>query len=162
MKRVSKQVKSIESQSSQSSKGRRQTRKRMEFEPGFKPKGEVLESFQVYDEEFYRSEVIKPVSSSSSMSSFRLPDIIMTENKKGILKNRPKSPTAVVSSTKTSPCKVSKRQPVLSIFLFFLLISLFLVLLLIGIDQLGFPTLIEACYKFPDGVKDPCSDMECK
>lgn len=153
--------------SSEPTKGPRTTltQDKMEFEPDYKPK-DVLDSFQVYDEEFYRSEVIKPVSPSSSASSFRLPDIIMTDKKKGILKNR-------ITVDITSPRKSSglidmkannnrKSRPAVSLCFFFLLISLFLILLLIGIDQLGFPTLIEACYKFPEGVRDPCSDLECK
>lgn len=80
---------------------------------------------------------------SPSSSSSSLKDMI----KKG-------SPRRETSSKQSSP--------LVSLCISILLVILFLFLLLVAIDQLGFPTVIEACYKFPEDVHDPCIDLECK
>lgn len=54
------------------------------------------------------------------------------------------------------------KSPLKSFCFSVLAIILFLFLLLVTIDQLGFPTVIEACYKFPDDQRDPCIDLDCK
>lgn len=52
--------------------------------------------------------------------------------------------------------------PVRSFLLAVALIAVFLIILLISIDHMGFPTVIETRYKFPAGLKDICRDPDCQ
>ena len=104
--------------------------------------------------------------SLSSLVSLKMPSLISEKKNKGILKNyKPKDHENLRDSTTKirKTASLPSKSPSVSSFIFFvILITLFLVLLMIGIDQMGFPTVIEACYKFPDGVKDPCLDLDCQ
>jgi len=103
------------------------------------------------------------ISNTSLSSYFRVPTL---PEKKGILKgskgSKASSQDPDVVPSQTGNKRKTRTRPFVSCFVFMLLIISFLVLLMVGIDQLGFPTLIEACYKFPEGVKDPCVELDCK
>lgn len=155
-------------------KDQRRTRRGMDFDqyvvhtPPVKSKV-ILKLNEKEGDDREDEYVMKTSLSNYSLSSYRIPDVIVHE-KKGILKNgstnnnKPKDHDFIPSSSAQAkrPSTSCRSSPLFSFFLFTVLITSFLILLLIGIDQLGFPTLIEACYKFPDGVKDPCVDLDCQ
>lgn len=57
--------------------------------------------------------------------------------------------------------RLSATPTTLESFFMFSIVFLLLCLLMVAINHAGFPIVTEACYKFPDGVRDPCIDLNC-